>query len=304
MEERPELGTGSEWTHDGARQAMVSDHAVVAAAAAAVPVTIENRSPFLTTCPFFRSLDAERRVGPPVELPDLVNRCAAYGDPKAQSARQQELVCLTRAHTDCPRYLRGALLLREGAPSGDVARTASRATLAALVLLAVSAGASFAFVLVRGGLTMPVGPTGTQVAAAATATPGGDPTPAPTATRLVTSPPTATPQPTPTPAPTATPSPTPGPTAAPTPALTPRPTARPTAHPTATPRPTSGRYALLDPCPNRPNCWIYTIRSGDNLYSIANYFGHTLETIYRLNPWTRTTPLKAGQQLILPPPNR
>lgn len=310
MEERPEPGTGSEWTYDGARQATASDHAVVAAAAAAVPATIENRSPFLTTCPFFRSRDAEHQVGPPVEQPDLANRCAAYGEPKAQSARQQELVCLTRAHTDCPRYLRGALLLREGATSGDVARTVSRATLAALVLLAVSAGASFAFVLVRGGLTMPVGPIATQVAAAATATPGGDPTPTPAATAVVTPPPTATPQPTPTAAPTATPgrtpSPTPAPTATPvvTPPPTAHPTARPTARPTATPRPTSDRYALLDPCPGRPNCWTYTIRSGDNLYSIANYFGHTLETVYRLNPWARTTPLKAGQQLILPPPNR
>ncbi len=49
---------------------------------------------------------------------------------------------------------------------------------------------------------------------------------------------------------------------------------------------------------------MYTVRSGDNLYSIANYFGHSLSTIYRLNPWARDTRLKAGQELVLPPPRR
>ncbi|HVL54545.1 MAG TPA: LysM domain-containing protein, partial [Vitreimonas sp.] len=61
---------------------------------------------------------------------------------------------------------------------------------------------------------------------------------------------------------------------------------------------------LLTPCSNAPDCWIYTIRSGDNLFSIANYFGHSLETVYRLNPWAQSTPLRSGQQLILPPPTR
>jgi hypothetical protein len=261
--------------------------AAAAAAEAVIPPALEHRSPFLTTCPFFRSLDAEFRVGPPVEFPDLANRCAAFDEPKAQSARQQELVCLTRAHTDCPRYLRGALLLHEdggGAASSRPARTVSRAIAAALVLLALSAGASFAFVVVRGGLTLP-GPAETQVAAGATATPTPEATPRPTP------PPTPSPTPSPTPTPTATPTPTPSPTPTPVP-------------PTPTPRPTSSRYALLRPCTDRQDCWIYTIRTGDNLYSIANYFGHSLETVYRLNPWTRTTPLRAGQQLILPPPTR
>jgi LysM repeat protein len=46
------------------------------------------------------------------------------------------------------------------------------------------------------------------------------------------------------------------------------------------------------------------VRSGDNLVSIARYFGVPLETVYRLNPWTRTSGLRAGQELILPPPTR
>jgi hypothetical protein len=74
--------------------------------------------------------------------------------------------------------------------------------------------------------------------------------------------------------------------------------------PAAPATPSSDRYALLTPCSDRPDCWIYVIRSGDNLFSIANYFGVPLETVYALNPTTRTTPLRAGQPLVLPAPTR
>jgi LysM repeat protein len=61
---------------------------------------------------------------------------------------------------------------------------------------------------------------------------------------------------------------------------------------------------LLRPCPNVDKCWIYTVRRGDNLFSIANYFGVSLESIYDRNPWTRTESLRAGRELRLPPPTR
>ena len=60
-------------------------------------------------CPFLRSIDDGDRLGVPVEAPDQSNRCAALSGPVPQSLRQQELVCLTSGHVNCPRYMRGAM---------------------------------------------------------------------------------------------------------------------------------------------------------------------------------------------------
>jgi hypothetical protein len=259
-----------------------------------LPILDDARSPNPATCPFFRNESDDGRLGIPVEYPSESNRCAAFGEPKPQSLRQQELVCLTAGHVSCPRYLRGSLFTHETVTVDPPRRGLTRPILAAAVVLAVSAAASFAFVLVRGGLSLPGTPAPSDVAVA---------TPAPTEP-----PPTAVPtqQPTPVPTPPPTASPTPPPTTSPrpTPTATPRPTASPARTPTPTPRPSSDRYDLLEPCPDKPDCWIYTIRSGDNVYSIANYFGVPEATVRELNPWLATTPLRAGQELILPPPTR
>lgn len=256
-----------------------------------LPILDDARSPNPATCPFFRSELEGGRLGLPVEYPDESNHCAAFGEPKPQSLRQQEIVCLTAGHISCPRYLRGSLVGRETVAVVTPRRGISRAIVAAAAVLVASAALSFAFVFVRGGLTLPDGGPGpTDVAAVSPEPTGPPPTPIPT----------AEPEPTPTPAPTATPRLTPSPTPEPTP--TPRPTATPA--PTASPQPTSDRYELLEPCPDKPDCWIYTIRSGDNIYSIARYFGVPEATVRELNPWLATTPLRAGQQLILPPPTR
>jgi LysM repeat protein len=231
-----------------------------------------GRSALVTTCPFFRRETADGTLGRPIEMPDLINRCAAYGEPLPQSLRQQELVCLTTRHVDCPRYVRAA------APPGRARRAVrvSRPIIAAIAILLVSAVASFGFVLARGGLAMPQAPGASGAVEAATGTPAA------TAVAVA-----ATASSSPTPPPTATPEPTPIATPAPTPAAS-----------------VSDRYALLQPCPDKPDCWIYTVRKGDNLTGIAKYFGIPLQTVRDLNPWTETKGLEPGQKLILPPPTR
>jgi len=267
----------------------------------ALPI-LDGRSTDPATCPFLRSQTPEGVLLAPVEAPSDVNHCLAGDAPLHLSQRQQELVCLNAGHADCPRYLRGTLLPGAETPPTveEVTRTPRQSsprarrgltvpTLAALVLLAASAAGSFAFLVARGGITMPVAPTSTPVQVAAiTSIPSvAASAPAPT------SGPTPSPLANPTPVPSVTPEPTPSPTIAP-----------PTPRPTAPPRPSSDRYQYLDPCPDRPNCWFYTIRAGDALYNLARYFGHPLERVYQLNPWAQTRGIHPGDKLILPPPTR
>jgi hypothetical protein len=254
---------------------------------------LEDRSPNPDVCPFLRAVVTDGKLGPPIESTHPANRCAALRQAAPQSLRQQQLVCLTSGHINCPRYLRGALVISEPVQAAARPRPGpTPATLSALVALVLAFSASVAFVLAKGGLTLQAAalPSATAVALAipspTPATPA--PPPSPSASPLVSASPTI--------APSSSPVATPTPTVAPTP--TPTPVA------TATTRPTSNRFALLRACPNKPRCWIYTVRSGDNLFSIAHYFGVPLDTVRRLNPWTRTQALRAGKQLILPPPTR
>ena len=200
----------------------------------------------------------------PVEGPDVVNRCAALHDPVPQSLRQQELVCLTSGHVNCPRYLRGAVgfsevdaTVREGtslrAPIGMPSRpSVSPAILLSLGVLAFAFLASVSFVLARGGLELTAAatppPSVPVVGAVETATP--EPSVVASASAVAAVSPTVAP----------TPSPTPEPTPSPTPSPTPPPDAQPDARADARAervaqadvRPVraagglSGRAALLD----------------------------------------------------------
>lgn len=274
----------------------------------ALPVFDDDaRSPDPSVCPFLRRDTGDALVAP-VSTPGDDQACVAIGSARPQSLRQQELVCLRVAHADCPRYLRGSMAAGSVSPARSVP-TVPRATLAALLILVLSAGISFGFVVQRGGIAMPV--VGGESPVAAVATPTSQPTdpPAPTgAGPSVPVEPTAsiavdpTPSAIPTPTPTAVP--TLVPTAVPTPTATPAATPAPTPTPAATTKPKGDRYKLLEPCPDRADCWIYTVRSGDNLYSIANYFGHPLSTIYEWNPQYPDKRLRVGAEIRMPPPTR
>ena len=171
-------------------------------------------------------------------------------------------------------------------------RTVTPAIAAALVVLAISFALSVAFVLANGGLDLPAA----QRASSSSGAVGGATTPGAstiaTATAVAeggTALPSASPVASPSrPAATATPGPSPA--ATPTPGTT--------------ARPSSNRYDLLTACPGTPDCWVYVVRQGDNLFSIARYFGVPLSVVEERNPWTQTTQLVAGQKLLLPPPTR
>jgi LysM repeat protein len=168
---------------------------------------------------------------------------------------------------------------REGGRGIPIRRSAA-------LLLLVAIAAAIGFTYVRGGLPYPLQPSpGRPIAAAATSSP------APSPPDLAA---------TPTMSPSASAPPSPSASADPSPAA--GPTATPTAKPSAIPR--SDRYAVLRPCQDAPRCWIYTVRSGDNLFSIAHWFGVPLSTVRSMNPWLAQTGLRAGQDLRLPPPTR
>lgn len=146
-----------------------------------------------------------------------------------------------------------------------------------LALLVASAAAAITFVTATGGLRLASSVPPVAVASHTPSPTAAEPTPTPDQTTE----------------PTASPEPSPTPTVVPTPTLA----------PTPTPAPTSSRYALLTPCPDKPDCYLYTIRAGDNLQSIANYFGIPYATVRQLNPNLRI-PIHVGDVVILPPPTR
>jgi hypothetical protein len=255
------------------------------------PATGIEVVPAPPTCPYLRRLTAEGRLGEPSAATDPGHRCAAVSDPAPLSDRQQAIVCLTPSHVECPRYVRATLVVP---PSRLRAGTRDRptATIAASLILAISAITSVGYVVGSGGITMPV--------AAVTPSPSPAPTDVAVASPSIeASPALVSPSPAPSPEPSLAPSPSPAPSPEPSLAPSPSPSAAPS------PSPTSDRYALLEPCPDRPSCYIYTVRPGDNFTSIGLYFGVPFATLLSMNPHvTDPATIQAGTRLRMPPPTR
>ena len=151
------------------------------------------------------------------------HRCYAFGDPAPISAEQQTRVCEERGYGNCPRYLRGVLVIpteelealrrprapiEQPTPVAPVAepRRRRRAPILALLalLLLIGAGAAGAYFAFGPGFGIAGGPTPTETPTAQpspTVAPTPTPTVQPTATPVESSapPPSGSPTPEPTP---------------------------------------------------------------------------------------------------------
>ena len=248
-------------------------------------------------CPYLRSSTAQGVLGDPVHWPDADNRCLALGDPAPQSPRQQEFACLASNHVGCQRFIRARVSAEVGLDVPGQGPRVTPAIVGSLLILAASFVLSVGFVVANDGLDLrAVDASDPGAGLASPPAPGAS---SGSVTAASASPAVTNPTPAPTPRPTEVSS---QPAATQTPTPVGIPTRAPTQSPAPTPQSSSDRYLLLKPCPDAPDCWIYTVRSGDNLVSIARYFGIPLDVVTELNPWTETTQLSPDQEVRLPPP--
>jgi hypothetical protein len=162
------------------------------------------------------------------------------------------------------------------------ARGRSTPIVVAGAILVVALIVAFAFSSIHGGLALPTTSPGPSVPAASVS---------PTLSTI-----------------------SPSPEVSPTPSSSPPPTATPTvspsvspsapASPTATPAPSPpAAFVGLKPCTDLPDCYLYHVRSGDYLSSIAARFGITLKALKAANPEiTDPSLVHVGDVLRIPLP--
>jgi hypothetical protein len=154
-----------------------------------------------TVCPFLGLAEAR------AEYHDGVtdeHRCYAFGDPAELSAEQQQKVCLQRGYGNCPRYLRGVLVIPTEelealrrpqppvvipppapTPAPEPARAGGGGgrrglILVGLLLLLIAGGGGAAFMLLGPGLVANQSPSPSptpSVIASASVEPSAEPTP-------------------------------------------------------------------------------------------------------------------------------
>lgn len=188
-------------------------------AAAAAAREAERRALFAelarrpdNVCPFLAL--ADDRVAYRDE-PSDDHRCYAFGDPAPLSDEQQSRVCLQRGYGNCPRYLRGILVIpteelealrhpqpMPAPPAPPPANEPARRRRAPLLLMGVLAllllvggGAAYLMSNNNGVAVVPSSPSPTPATPVPTSVVSTSPTPS---SASVTPPPSPTPEPTPT----------------------------------------------------------------------------------------------------------
>lgn len=164
------------------------------------------------------------------------------------------------------------------------------ATAAAWIILVGTLIVVIALLTARGGLTLP------SLAPSSSGLAGANPS---LGSPSATVPPTPSLSPPPSSSPTVAPTPSASPSASPSSAPSPTPSTSPSASSPFSPE----QLAVLKPCPGKPDCYQYRIKSGDNLHNIATFFGVTYQALLAANPQiTNPSVIHVGQQVIVPFP--
>lgn len=209
-------------------------------------------------------------------------------DPAAAGTSRSAMTRAEGARSDPPPAVvarsRRVAALRSQAHDRSVALrpATAAATLTLLAAIVIAVG----FVAVRGGLSLPTPlPTSSGLAGGATS---GQATASAASGSAAASPSVG---------PTAAVSPSVGPSAA-----TPSPSV-PSSSGGASPSIAPDRLALLKPCPGKSDCYIYRIAKGDNLHTVAKFFGVPYQTVLDLNPQiTNPSIIHVGDAITLPTP--